>query len=239
MDDRSETSEPSAGVTSSSTRSVPVPTNSVDPIGAQAPLHLNVPVAAQLRSATATHTAAAVAAALAPTSISKPPRPLKYGYAADQVATGASQSMKNIKFADVLVQLAQRGQFRISALLARVSTKTYPEQHFVVSCLELADFEGIENEKVRNDIALLRQAKRDTDKVELDNIAHSIVTACQLQLILMVPKNTTRKLEPTITGMGKRVKDYKKRIRAAQKSKLKLSEIKIISLEKLERLEKA
>jgi hypothetical protein len=55
----------------------------------------------------------------------------------------------------------------------------------------------------------------------------------------MVPKNTTRKLEPTITGMGKRVKDYKKRIRAAKKSKLKLSEIKIISLENLERLEKA
>ena len=227
MDDRSETSEPSAGVTASSNCSVPVLTNNlVDPIGAQAPLHLNVPVAAQLflpvataalvgRSATATHTAAAVAAALAPTSISKPPRTLKYGYAADQVATGASQSMKNIKFADVLVQLAQRGQFRMSASLARASTKTYPEQHFVVSCLELADFEGLTNEKVRNDIALLRQAKRDTDKVELDNIAHCIVTACQLQLILMVSKNTTRKLEPTITGMGKRVKDYKKRIRAA------------------------
>jgi hypothetical protein len=121
--------------------------------------------------------------------------------------------MKNIKFADVLVQLAQRGQFRISASLARASTKTktYPEQHFVVSCLELVDFEGLTNEKVRNDIALLRQAKRDTDKVELDNIAYSIVTACQLQLILMVPKNMTRKLEPTI------MKDYKKRIRAAKK----------------------
>jgi len=57
----------------------------------------------------------------------------------------------------------------------------------------------------------------------------------------MVPKNTTRKLEPTITGMGKRVRDYKKRIRAAknQRSKSKLSEIKIISLENLEKLEKA
>ncbi len=109
----------------------------------------------------------------------------------------------------------------------------------VLTSVTLADFEGLTNEKVRNDIALLRQAKRDTDKVELDNIAHSIVTACQLQLILMVPKNTTRKLEPTITGMGKRVKDYKKRIRAAKKSKSKLSEIKIISLENLERLEKA
>ena len=30
--------------------------------------------------------------------------------------------------------------FRMSASLARASTKRYPEQHFLVSCLELADF---------------------------------------------------------------------------------------------------
>ena len=276
MDDCSKTSESSAGVTASSTCTVPMPTNNnlVDPIGAQAPLQLNVPVTAQLnvpvvaqlnlpvataapvgRSATATipchtqqyehehnaHTAVVVAAALAPTSISKPPRPLQYGHAAHQVATGASKSMKNIKFADVLVQLAQGGQFRISALLARASipSKTFQEQHFVMSCLELADFVGRMNGKVRDDIALLQQAKRDAGKVVLDNIAHSIVTACQSQLILMVPPNTKRKLEPSIAGMGKRVKDYKRHISATNKSKSNPSNVKIISLEDLEALEKA
>lgn len=206
---------------------------------------------ADLRSATATvpchtqqykhdaHTAAVVAAALAPTSISKP-LPLIYGHATHQVATGASKSMKNIKFPDVLVQLAQRGQFRISPLLAHASlpSKMFQEQHFVMSCLELADFVGHTNEKIRDDIALLRQAKRDTDKVGLDNIAHSIVTACQSQLTLMVPPNTKRKLEPTISGMGKRVKDYKRRISAANKSKSNPSNVKIISLKDLETLEK-
>ena len=49
MLDYSETSESSAGVTASSTCTVPVPTNNlVDPIGAQAPVQLNVPLAAQL-----------------------------------------------------------------------------------------------------------------------------------------------------------------------------------------------
>ena len=74
----------------------------------------------------------------------------------------------------------------------------------------------------------------------LDSIADRIVSSCHSQLILMVPPNTKRKLESTIAGMGKRVKDYKKRIIAA---KLKSNpadnpaDVTIISLEVLETLE--
>jgi hypothetical protein len=52
----------------------------------------------------------------------------------------------------------------------------------------------------------------------------------------MVPPNTKRKLESTIAGMGKRVKDYKKRIIAA-KLKSNPADVTIISLEVLETLE--
>ena len=44
-------------------------------------------------------------------------------------------------------------------------------------------------------------------------------------------------LTPTIAGMGARIKSYKKRIKAAKKSKEKPNKIRLISLEDLKRLE--
>ena len=43
-------------------------------------------------------------------------------------------------------------------------------------------------------------------------------------------------LTPTIAGMGARIKSYKKRIKAAKKSKEKPHKIRLISLEALARL---
>ena len=103
--------------------------------------------------------------------------------------------------------------------------------------MELADFVGREQVTVKDDIALLRQATRCTDKVMLDSIADRIVSSCHSQLILMVPPKTKRKLESTIAGMGKRVKDYKKRIIAAKQLKSNPADVTIISLEVLETLE--
>ena len=161
--------------------------------------------------------------------------------ACNQVTTGAGESMKKRKFSDTLVFLAQRGLFRLPKKLHHVSlpAKVFSEQHFVVNCLELADYVAEQDPDVKASIQLLKATTVATNKMQLDDAANTIVTACDNQLNEFVPPKTNRKLEQTIAGMGSRIKTYKLRILLAKKViNGQPSQAVLISLEQLKILER-
>ena len=169
------------------------------------------------------------------------PRRLVQLRACNQVTTGAGDSMKKRKFSDALVFLAQRGLLRLPKKLQQVClpAKVFSEQHFVINCLELADYVAEQDPDVKASIQLLKATTVATNKMQLDDAANTIVTACDNQLNEFVPPKTNRKLEQTIAGMGSRIKSYKQRILSAKKdANSQPSKVGLISLEQLKILER-
>ena len=166
-------------------------------------------------------------------------RTLRFGHDGAQVASGASDSMKRKMFADALIFLGQNGSLRMHSKLelASIPTTLVSEQSLLVNCLQLADYVGMDNEQIRNNIQILRSATRASDNIEIHDAANILVHACEDKLNEFVPPAGKRRPEPTIAGMGARIKSYKKRIKAAKKSKEKPNKIRLISLEDLKRLE--
>ena len=113
----------------------------------------------------------------------------------------------------------------------------HPFQSLLVNCLQLADYVGVDDEQIKNNIQILWNATRDSDNIEIHDAANIIVQACEDKLNEFVPPAGKRRPEPTIAGMRARIKSYMKRIKAAKKSKDKPNKIRLISLESLERLE--
>ena len=65
--------------------------------------------------------------------------------------------------------------------------------------------------------------------IEIHDAANAIVKACEDELNVFVPPARKRRPEPTIAGMGARIKNYKKCIEAAKKSKEKPRNIRLMS----------
>ena len=93
-------------------------------------------------------------------------------------------------------------------------------------------------EGIKNNIEILRNATRSSDNIEINDAANAIVKACEDELNVIVPPAGKRRPEPTIAGMGARIRTYKKRIKAAKKSRERPNKIRLISLEALERLKR-
>ena len=83
-------------------------------------------------------------------------------------------------------------------------------------------------EGIKNNIEILWNATRSSDN-EINDAANAIVKVCGDELSVLVPPAGKRRPEPTIAGMGGRIKNYKKRIKAAKKSKEKPRNIRLMS----------
>jgi len=102
----------------------------------------------------------------------------------------------------------------------------------LVNCLQLADYVGMTGEGIKNNIEILRNATRSSDNIEINDAANAIVKVCGDELSVLVPPAGKRRPEPTNAGI------YKKRIKAAKNSREKPKQIRLISLEALERLKR-
>jgi len=155
-------------------------------------------VAASTRVAAVTTSTAAPAAAAATAAPAPPPAParsrtIQYGHTAHQNATGANLSMKNIGLCSVLVDLAKAGAFRVHSEFAKaaIPSKTFGEvSHVKYNFLELVDFVARQDNSLRTDIDLLRQAPREPNPEEgkaLDDSGGRIEMACRQMLNTLVP----------------------------------------------------
>jgi hypothetical protein len=173
------------------------------------------------------------------TRTTQPCRTLRFGHGAAQVASGAADSMKRKMFSDALVALAQHGALRTHSKLesATIPNNLVSEQSLLVNCLQLADYVGMNDERIKNNIQILRNATRSTDYIEIFDAANIIVKACEDKVNEFVPPAGKRQPEPTIAGMGSRIRSYKNRIKAAKQSLEKTHKIRLISVEELKRLE--
>jgi len=172
----------------------------------------------------------------------QPARPqlsLRHGHVAEQLSK--KKSMKNNDLRDHLADLAQTGAFRQQSKLAKGSIPVrYGERSLVVFCLELVDYVAERNEDVQGDVDIVRSARtvmNDDEKLALKDAADRIVTECHRQLNEFMPSN--RKTGTTIAGMGKRIGDYKVRIKSAKNlpasyDKGKMQLIPVTDLEQLE-----
>ena len=183
-----------------------------------------------------------VATATAPQrTLQRPPQslPLRHGYAAEQVSK--KKSMKNNDLSNHLANLAQRGVFRQYSKLAKGSIPPkYGEKSLVVFCLELVDYVAERKESVRSDVDIIRKARTDMNEDEiiaLKDAADQIVTECHIQLNEFMPSE--RRTGTTMCGMGKRIGEYKTRIRKAKDlpSSINKGKVQLIPLDELQRLE--
>lgn len=93
---------------------------------------------------------------------------------------------------------------------------------------------------MQGDVDIVRSARtvmNDDEKLALKDAADRIVTECHRQLNEFMPSN--RKTGTTIAGMGKRIGDYKVRIKSAKNlpasyDKGKMQLIPVTDLEQLE-----
>ncbi len=122
---------------------------------------------------------------------------------------------------------------------ASIPNNVVAEPSLLVNCLQLADYVGMNDDGIKHSIGILRNATRASDFIEIHDAANAIVKACEDELNVFVPPARKRRPEPTIAGMGGRIKNYKKRIKAAKKSKEKPRNIRLMSLEDLKQLERA
>jgi len=153
-------------------------------------------VAASTRVAAVTTSTAAPAAA-ATAAPAPPPAParshtIQYGHTAHQNATGANLSMKDLTLCTALVHLATAGAFRLHSELAKaaIPRNTFSEVSHVKYNLELVDFVARQDDRLRTDIDLLRQAPRDPNPEEetaLDDAGGRIEMACRQMLNTLVP----------------------------------------------------
>mmetsp|Transcript_20762 Transcript_20762/g.32049 ORF Transcript_20762/g.32049 Transcript_20762/m.32049 type:complete len:116 (-) Transcript_20762:165-512(-) len=100
--------------------------------------------------------------------------------------------MKNIGLCSVLVDLAKAGAFRVHSEFAKaaIPSKTFGEVSHVKYNLELVDFVARQDDRLRTDIDLLRQAPRDPNSEEekaLDDAGGRIEMACRQMLNTLVP----------------------------------------------------
>jgi hypothetical protein len=94
------------------------------------------------------------------------------------------------------------------------------------------------NDRIKNSILILRNATRSSDTIVINDAANTIVKACEDKLNEFVPPAGKRQPEPTIAGMGARIRQYKKCIKEAKKSSEQPQKIRLISVEDLRRLER-
>ena len=174
------------------------------------------------------------------TRTTQPCRTLRFGHDGAQVASGASDSMRRKMLSEALIFLGQNGALRMRSKLesASIPSNVVSEQSLLVNCLQLADYVGMQDDVVTSNIQILRNATRSSDAIEINDAANSIVKACEDKLNEFMPPAGKRRPEPTIAGMGARIRSYKNRIKAAKQSKEKAQKIRLISVEDLKRLER-
>lgn len=149
--------------------------------------------------------------------------------------------MKNNEFCYNLALLAAKGAFRQQSKLAKGSIPSgYSEASHVRFCLELADYVAEHNAEVQASVGIIREARTDMngeEELAVTDAADKIVSECHRQLAEFMP--STRATGTTILGMGKRIGDYKSRIKKAKNlpSTFKKGDVQLISVAELERLE--
>jgi len=171
----------------------------------------------------------------------QPPQtlPLRHGHVAEQQSKKKSMKKKDLR--DHLADLAQKGAFKQHSKLAKGSIPThYGEKSLVVFCLELVDYVAERNEKVKHDVDILRRGRtvmNEEERLALKDAADQIVTECLRQLNEFMPSN--RKTGSTMCGMGKRIGDYKVRIKNAKNlpESYDKGQMKLIPVTELEQLE--
>mmetsp|Transcript_21134 Transcript_21134/g.42354 ORF Transcript_21134/g.42354 Transcript_21134/m.42354 type:complete len:352 (-) Transcript_21134:34-1089(-) len=199
-------------------------------------------VAASTRVAAVTTSTAAPAAAAATAAPAPPPAParshtIQYGHTAHQNATGANLSMKNIGLCSVLVDLAKAGAFRVHSEFAKaaIPSKTFGEvSHVKYNFLELVDFVARQDNSLRTDIDLLRQAPREPNPEEgkaLDDSGGRIEMACRQMLNTLVPSNVAAK--STFSAFSRRIGMYKQELKEAKIYSGRWGDMRLITREEL------
>ena len=102
------------------------------------------------------------------------------------------------------------------------------------------DYVAERNEKVKHDVDILRRGRtvmNEEERLALKDAADQIVTECLRQLNEFMPSN--RKTGSTMCGMGKRIGDYKVRIKNAKNlpESYDKGQMKLIPVTELEQLE--
>lgn len=176
------------------------------------------------------------------------PTELQYGHDAQVASEKSGQGNKGERVFGIFLALATDGKITQSDL-TKVGKDDMPLQYrrnrqLVMNCLEMTELalEG-KGEEGRSDIETLVQS--DAQSLEATNAALRLETACWDKLFEC--EETEPALHPrkkkNITGVGDRVKIYKKKIHDI-KSKLKLQHAnkpcdeKLIDIKELKQLEK-
>jgi len=229
--------------------------------GSPVPLHTELPNTATVPTTnmtdptpTATNPVVAPAPAPAPsptatTVVAPPPAPprrqiqlpLRHGHSPEQASKGKKSSMKNNQFSYHLALLAQKGAFRQHSKLAKGNIPSdYSERSHVVFCLELVDYVAEHNAEVQANVGIVRNARTrmsEEEELALSDAADEIVSESHRQLNEFKPSK--RATGTTILGMGKRIGEYKNRIKNAKNlpSTLERGDVQLISVAELEQLE--
>jgi hypothetical protein len=90
------------------------------------------------------------------------------------VASGTSDSMKRKIFVDALIFLGQNGALRMHSKLesATIPNTLVSGQSLLVNCLQLANYVGEDDERIKNNIQILRNATRSSDNIEIHDAAN-------------------------------------------------------------------
>lgn len=145
--------------------------------------------------------------------------------------------MKNIGLCSVLVDLAKAGAFRVHSEFAKaaIPSKTFGEvSHVKYNFLELVDFVARQDNSLRTDIDLLRQAPREPNPEEgkaLDDSGGRIEMACRQMLNTLVPSNVAAK--STFSAFSRRIGMYKEELKEAKNYSGKWSDMRLITREEL------
>mmetsp|Transcript_4315 Transcript_4315/g.7412 ORF Transcript_4315/g.7412 Transcript_4315/m.7412 type:complete len:419 (-) Transcript_4315:30-1286(-) len=182
--------------------------------------------------------AAAATAAPAPPPAPARSRTIQYGHTAHQNATGANLSMKDLTLCTALVHLATAGAFRLHSELAKaaIPRNTFSEVSHVKYNLELVGFVARQDDRLRTDIDLLRQAPRDPnseEEIALDDAGGRIEMACRQMLSTLVPPKSNVAAKSTVSAFSRRIGNYKEELKEAKNYSGKWSDMRLITREEL------
>ncbi len=165
---------------------------------------------------------------------------LRYGYQAHQPTKKGS--MKHLSFSHVLYTMAKKGYFRVDSKFKKASIPSelnVSEPSLVTYCLELADFIDATtgDDQFKSNMTFLRACSSSSKELDMKNAANYVETKCLRVLDRLMPPESQKPSEPFSAAMGRRIRNYKNRIKKAKNLQDQPSHINMIPLEDLERLE--
>lgn len=165
---------------------------------------------------------------------------LRYGYQAHQPTKKGT--MKHLSFSLVLYTMAKKGYFRVYSKFKKASIPSelnVSEPSLVTYCLELADFIDATtgDDQFKSNMTFLRACSSSSKELDMKNAANYVETKCLRVLDRLMPPESQKPSEPFSAAMGRRIRDYKNRIKKAKNLQDQPLHINMIPLEDLERLD--